>query len=159
MLFRSNQKTFKSEGFCPMPHMQRLPHLLAHNIRLDNTLLNSSRTRINNNLLKLQRIKISAHLTNIIIEYVNKKNDKYSQSHSIQIPPSEGGCRLDPENKQTPQQEKTVGNKPTRFFHSRIPAFFILIPYSPVHKTALIARGCRRQKTSLEHHYHRHSGR
>jgi hypothetical protein len=41
----------------------------------------------------------------------------------------------------------------------RIPVILILIPYNPVHKTALIARECRRQKTKPEHHYHRHSGR
>ncbi len=42
---------------------------------------------------------------------------------------------------------------------SRIPAFFELIPYSPVHKTPFTARGCRRQKTRPERHYTHHSGR
>jgi len=45
---------------------------------------------------------------------MNKKDyDHYSQISSIQIPPRGGGYRPDPENKQTPQQKKTVGNKPT----------------------------------------------
>jgi hypothetical protein len=47
------------------------------------------------------------------ISFVNKENKQHLQSPSHQIPPSKGGCRPYPENKQTPKQEKMVTNKPT----------------------------------------------
>ncbi len=50
-------------------------------------------------------MKNRAHLTNIIIEYVNKKKYQYSQSSPIQISPIEGGCRPDPEKNRHPNRE------------------------------------------------------